>query len=200
MEALYGHYQELRRWNEKLSLIGPGTVEEVLRRHYGEALAALPLLPETPFRLVDVGSGGGFPGFVLAAACPRAEVTLIEPRQRKWAFLQAAARRAQLPVHCLNARVGDPIPGRPLDESEALPEGLSLPVDVVTMRALKLPAAALEALAAAMAPEGRFLLWVGVDEPEPPAGWELGPERPLAGGDERRIREMRRAEPSAGTD
>src|SRR5947209_4043348 len=103
--ALHAHYLELARWNRTLSLIGPGTAGEIVERHYGESLAALPLVPEEG-ELVDLGSGAGFPGLVIAAARPRLAVTLVEARERKWAFLQAAARRAALPCRCLNARVG----------------------------------------------------------------------------------------------
>jgi 16S rRNA (guanine527-N7)-methyltransferase len=66
-EALWMHFQELRRWNPTVSLIGPGTALEVVERHYGEALAGLGLLPLDARTLLDVGSGAGFPGFVLAA-------------------------------------------------------------------------------------------------------------------------------------
>src|ERR1700686_4562734 len=87
MTALYAHYLELARWNERLGLIGPGTADEVLVRHYGEALAALPLIPEATGRAIDLGSGAGFPGLVLAAARPLLAMTLVEVRERKWSFL-----------------------------------------------------------------------------------------------------------------
>src|ERR1700730_2594319 len=93
VEALYQHYLELARWNEKVALIGPGTAEDALVRHYGEALAALPLISPAVRQAVDVGSGAGFPGLVLAAARPEMAMTLIEPREREWGFLQAAGRR-----------------------------------------------------------------------------------------------------------
>jgi 16S rRNA (guanine(527)-N(7))-methyltransferase RsmG len=168
-EALWAHYQELRRWNERLSLVGPGTADEVVERHYGEALAALPLIDDAR-SLLDVGSGAGFPGFVLAAARPDLEVTLVEARQRKWAFLAAAARRAQLSCRCLNARVG---------------AALEMPtVDLVTWRAVRLPASTVAALAAV---GKRMLLWSGADEPAPPAGWRGARRIPLVGSAERRI-------------
>ena len=53
---------------------------EVVERHYGESLAALPLAPAEG-RLVDLGSGAGFPGWVLAAARPGLEVTLVDMDQ-----------------------------------------------------------------------------------------------------------------------
>ena len=75
--ALYAHYQELSRWNQRLSLIGPGTAGEIVARHYGEALAALPLVPSSAQWGLDIGSGAGFPGLVLAAARPGLKMTLV---------------------------------------------------------------------------------------------------------------------------
>jgi len=168
-EALWAHYQELRRWNERLSLVGPGTANEVIERHYGEALAALPLL-DGATSLLDIGSGAGFPGLVLAAARPALAVTLVEARERKWAFLVAACRRARLSCNCLNARVS---------------AALEMPsVEVVTWRAVRLPPAAVAALAAI---SKRMLLWSGADEPVPPAGWHSARRVSLAGSTTRRI-------------
>jgi len=167
--ALWLHYQELRRWNPRLSLVGPGTVEDLVERHYGEALAALPLV-EGAKSLLDVGSGGGFPGFVLAAARPELKVTLVEAQERKWAFLSAAARRAQLSVRCLNARVGGAL---------EIP-----PVAVVAWRAVRLPPGVVADLAAV---SQRMLLWSGADEPEPPKGWVSARRVPLTGSSQRQI-------------
>lgn len=173
--ALWGHYQELRRWNPRLSLVGPGTVGEIVERHYGEALAALPLLGDAR-SLLDVGTGGGFPGLVLAAARPDLAVTLIEAQERKWAFLQAAARRAQLSCTCLNARVG---------------AALEIPtVDLVTCRAVRLTPTVVADLAAV---SERMLLWSGAEDQAPPSGWESAREVALAGSSQRRIVEWRAA-------
>ena len=184
LEALWLHYEELRRWNPRLSLIGPGTAQEVVSRHYGEALAALPLLPSPPageaaegsLQLLDIGSGGGFPGLVLAAAAPAFRVTLVEPRQRKAAFLQTVIRKTALPCTCLNGRVSLPLP-------EALPRTL----DVLTLRALKLPRDVLDALGARCRPGARAFLWRGADEPDLPTGWRQIQEVPLVGSRQRRI-------------
>lgn len=179
LEALFDHYRELRRWSARLSLIGRGTAGEVLERHYGESLAALPLLPAGPASLVDLGSGAGFPGLVLAAARPDLAVTLVEPRQRKGAFLAAAARKAALPCTCLDVRVAVP-----------LPPGLPRRVDVVTARALRLPPETLEALTRRLGPEGRILLWLGEETPELPAGLAVGRCLRLEGSARRRILEL----------
>jgi 16S rRNA (guanine527-N7)-methyltransferase len=183
--ALHAHYQELRRWSPRLALIGPGTAGEVLARHYGESLAALPLLAPPSAdagALVDLGSGAGFPGFVLAAARPDLDAVLVEARARKWAFLLAAARRAALPVRCLNARVQLPLP-------RELPERIGC----VTTRALRLPAPVLAALAERLVAGGRILLWAGAEAPELPPGLEVRGSVRLAGSADRRILEVRPA-------
>lgn len=180
-EALYAHYQELRRWNRSLALIGPGTVDEVLSRHYGESLAALSLIPAGCREILDLGSGAGFPGFVLAAALPECRVTLVESRVKKWAFLEKAAHAAALSCRCLNARV-----------TASLPGGIPSEIDLITARAIKLPAEVLNPLAERMSSEGRMLLWAGEEPPEPPRGWEASTEVPLIGSQRRRIVEFRR--------
>jgi 16S rRNA (guanine(527)-N(7))-methyltransferase RsmG len=176
VEALHRHYQELARWNRSLSLVGPGTVGEVVARHYGEALAALPLIPARARAAVDLGSGAGFPGLVLAAARPDLEMTLIEAREKKWSFLLAASRRAELPCRCLNVRVALPLPA-------GVPEEL----DLVTVRALRLEPPVFAALAGRLSASGRVLMWVGDDEPQLPAGLRKAGEIRLAGSDRRRV-------------
>lgn len=179
--ALHAHYEELGRWNRRLSLIGPGTADEILARHYGESLAALPLVPLGARAALDIGSGAGFPGLVVAAARPGLALTLVEARERKWSFLLAAARRAALPCRCLNVRVHLPLPA-------GLPETL----DVVTARALKLEPDLLGALAGRLSPDGRILLWVGEHDPDlPPELTPSGSVR-LAGSERRRILTLQR--------
>jgi 16S rRNA (guanine527-N7)-methyltransferase len=174
--ALHAHYVELCRWNLGLSLVGPGTAAEVVERHYAESLHGVPLIPASARTLVDVGSGAGFPGFVLAAALPHLEVTLVEPRERRWSFLMAACRRAALPCHCLDARVDSP-----------LPPGLPDRIDVVTTRALKLPPEAIEALGARFAGGARLLIWAGDAEPEVPSGFTVVDSRPVPHSLRRRV-------------
>lgn len=177
---LFRHYAELRRWNRRLSLVGPGTASEVILRHYGESLAALPLLGPTDVTLVDLGSGAGFPGLVIAAANsnPALRVTLVEARERKWAFLRSAIRHCGLSCQCLNARVERPLPGV-----------LSSEIDVVTCRALALSPGILARLCA-RSPRARFLLWRGESVPPFPPGLAIRREIGLAGSRQRRISEV----------
>lgn len=179
VEALYAHYGELRRWSPSLSLVGPAASADVVERHYADSLEGVPLIPPEARALVDVGSGAGFPGVVLAAALPRLDVTLVEPRERRWAFLRAACRRAALPCRCLGARVESP-----------LPPGLPERIDVVTLRALKLPPDVLEALAERLSGDGRILVWAGRADPELPSGFVPARIRTIAGSWQRRIVEL----------
>lgn len=180
-EVLWTHFQELRRWNPKISLIGPGTAQEAVERHYGEALTGLDLLPPGAHVVLDVGSGAGFPGFVLAACRTDLSVTLVESNARKWAFLEAVCRRAALPCPCLNVRVEIP-----------LPEGLPPTMDVLTARALKVDAI-VAALDQRLSAGARLLLWVGGDAFSPPRGWRLAHEKALVGSTQRRIVALSRA-------
>jgi 16S rRNA (guanine(527)-N(7))-methyltransferase RsmG len=182
VDALFVHYGELALWNRRTNLIGPGTAGEILARHYGESLAALPLLPAGARIGLDLGSGAGFPGIVLAAVVPGLEMTLAEARERKWAFLAAAARRAALPCRCLDVRVQLP-----------LPAGLPESIDVITSRALRLSPEIWSALARRLATDGRVLLWVGEHDPELPPELAACGSLPLAGSEKRRILALRHA-------
>lgn len=170
LEALYAHYGELARWNPLLSLVGPGTVETVVERHYGESLAALPLLPAAPGRLADLGSGAGFPGWVLAAARPDWRVTLVEANARKATFLRTAARRAGVSVDVVDGRV-----------DRVLPDGFPKELDQITVRALKLEPGVLSAVAERLRADGEVLFWAGREAPAVPRDWSLTRELPLPG-------------------
>lgn len=180
LERLFAHYEELRRWAPRLDLIGPGAVGEIFERHYAEALAALPWMPAGAARLVDLGSGAGFPGLVLAAARPDLEVWLVEPRARRAAFLAAAARRMRLSVRLLAVRVAEPLP----------PEFPSV-VEVLTVRGLRLEPRAWRALASRLVPGACLISWSGGEPPELPNGFVTGRELRLPGADRRRLREYR---------
>ncbi len=87
----------LLAWNARINLIAPTDAAAIDRRHIEDSLQLLPLLPpEGP--LADLGSGGGLPGLVLAAAEPDREWHLVESDRRKCAFLIEASRIMELSV------------------------------------------------------------------------------------------------------
>ena len=177
LRRLYAHYQELRLWNPKLSLIGPGTAGHLVSRHYGESLAALPWIADSDRVLLDLGSGGGFPGLVLAACRPDLQVVLVEARQRKWAFLKAASRRCGLSCQCLNARVERSLPGE-----------LSDTIDIVTSRAVALSRQFFEV---DHSPSAKILLWQGDRPLDLPPDAKIVRERRLSASQQRRLVEVR---------
>jgi 16S rRNA (guanine527-N7)-methyltransferase len=81
----------LTAWNERVNLIGRGTVADLWRRHFLDSAQLHPLLPPGRGTLVDLGSGAGFPGLVLAIM-GGPHVHLIESDQRKAVFLREAVR------------------------------------------------------------------------------------------------------------
>lgn len=176
LQALYVHFSELRKWNRRLSLVGPGSAGEIVERHYGESLAALPLVGRGPQTMVDVGSGGGFPGLILALVRRDLKTTLVEARARKWSFLMSVCRKTSLSCTCLNARVGPASAGE-----------LPAEIDVITSRAVGRADLGLDVLLPRLRESGKILLWVGASRFEPPESMTISKEIALRGSQDRRI-------------
>lgn len=104
LARLTTHEELLRRWNPRINLVARSTLDDVWRRHFLDSWQLVPLLGDGAGSLVDLGSGGGFPGLVLAAAGV-ADVRLIEADGRKCAFLREAARAMAVNVTVLNHRI-----------------------------------------------------------------------------------------------
>jgi 16S rRNA (guanine527-N7)-methyltransferase len=86
------HYQLLLRWNQKINLTRITRTVDAVRYHYCESLYLAQSLPKKALRIVDIGSGAGFPGVPVAIYRPDCEVHLVESHQRKAVFLREAAR------------------------------------------------------------------------------------------------------------
>ena len=117
----------LGEWQAKTNLVAPGTLEHFWRRHVGDSLQALAIFPKVQ-SWMDLGSGAGFPGMVIAIANAeyheRSHV-LVESNQKKCAFLRTVARETGASVTVENARI----------ESVAQ-RFAATPPEVVTARAL----------------------------------------------------------------
>jgi 16S rRNA (guanine527-N7)-methyltransferase len=118
--------------------------------HVADSLVALDVpAVRRARRLADLGSGGGFPGLVLAIALPAARVALVESVTRKCAFLTAAAERLDLGnVEIVSARAED------------WPAGLGV-ADLVTVRALASLAVLVEYAAPLLGVGGQLVAWKG---------------------------------------
>ena len=137
-ERLARYLDLLGSWSARVNLTAARTEEARIDLLLRPALAVAPLVG--PGRLLDVGSGNGSPGLVLAALRPDVHAVLLEPRQRRWAFLREAARAMGLEADVRRER----------HDQYRGPSA-----ETVTVRALRLPA---EELAALVAPGGTLVV------------------------------------------
>lgn len=133
----------LLQWQKTINLVAPASIPMVWTRHVADSLQLLDAVPDAQ-RWIDLGSGGGFPGLVLACALagrPGASVHLVESSGKKAAFLREVARSLRLPVRIHAQRI---------EEFAAVHDE---PADVVTARALA-PLVELLALASPLLKRG----------------------------------------------
>lgn len=99
----------VKKWTPKINLISKASIPDLWDRHILDSLQLFPLAPLQFQRWVDIGSGGGFPGIVMAilgrTMQPDANFILIESDQRKATFLRTAARELNLKVDVLTDRI-----------------------------------------------------------------------------------------------
>jgi len=130
LDQLQAHYDLLGRWNSRLNLTRILTEEDAVRFHYCESLFLGRFLPAGPLRVVDIGSGAGFPGLPVAILRPECYVTLVESHLRKSVFLREASRGVRN-VSVVSKRAEDVSErfdwtiSRAVDPSEVLTLGLS---------------------------------------------------------------------------
>jgi 16S rRNA (guanine527-N7)-methyltransferase len=97
LDRLSAYAALLIQWNPRINLVGKSTTADLWRRHFLDSAQIRDLIDNPTSTLVDMGSGAGFPGLVLAIMGV-SPAHLIEGDQRKAAFLREAARVAQAPV------------------------------------------------------------------------------------------------------
>lgn len=96
IQRLASHYALVLRWNEKMNLIGTVQPPAVAQFHYLESLYGAKFLKSDTEHVIDVGSGAGFPGLVIALFQPELKITLIERNRKRAVFLQEAISRLGL--------------------------------------------------------------------------------------------------------
>ncbi|KZD12837.1 16S rRNA (guanine(527)-N(7))-methyltransferase RsmG [Oceanibaculum pacificum] len=120
LDRLQIYVDLLRRWQRAVNLVGPSTIEEVWTRHILDSAQLLAYIPQQAKSLLDIGTGAGLPGLILAIMGVE-QVHLMESDAKKVTFLREAARLTKTNVTLHHGRIETLEP---------------FPVDVVTARAL----------------------------------------------------------------
>src|SRR3989449_10758737 len=116
MAAFEAHFRLLREWGSRMNLTGLKDEAAIVRRHFLEPLAVADLLDDGG-RLIDLGSGNGFPAIPLKILRPGLDLVLVESSERESAFLWAGVRRIAAQNGRVETRrgmkVGEPAGGLP---------------------------------------------------------------------------------------
>jgi len=144
----------LTSWEPRVNLTAARSADERVALLVAEVAPAAALLAPAS-SLIDVGSGNGSPGLVLALLRPDVSVTLLEPRLKRWAFLREAARAAGRPEVDVRRERHDAYRGAP--------------ADVVTLRGLALPLGELRPL---VGRGGRIVVFGGTPDAQAPFAQE----------------------------
>jgi len=151
IEKFYRHVVELLEWNQKINLTRIEDVDRIVVEHFLDSLVVAPYLTGVR-RLLDVGSGGGFPGLALKVVLPQLRLDIVEAKKKKAAFLWEVVRRLEFDdVKIWQGRI----------EERRLQEGLEGKMDAVVCRAIAGGEEFLRAAARVLMPWGRIVLMVG---------------------------------------
>jgi 16S rRNA (guanine527-N7)-methyltransferase len=142
----------LLKWNRSISLTSITDPMEIVARHFGESMYVSKLLPVENCRLVDIGTGAGFPGLALKIAVPTLTLTLIESNKKKCAFLSEVVRSLQL----------TDVEIRPERFEQIRPE--TVLANLITSRAVGEFNRLLRWSSQALARRGHLVLWVGSED------------------------------------
>ena len=94
----------LHEWNQKMNLTAIKEPEEVMVKHFLDSLTVATVLPNGPFKLIDVGTGAGFPGVPLAILRPDMELTLLDSLNKRLVFLETVCRETGVTARRVHAR------------------------------------------------------------------------------------------------
>jgi 16S rRNA (guanine527-N7)-methyltransferase len=165
LKQISAYLDLLLRWNARTNLTAVRHAEDIVTRHFGESLlAARHLFPadqdrRSQSRLIDVGSGAGFPGLPIKIWSSDVQLTLIESNQKKASFLGEVIRRLELKDAAVFLGRAENFPGQ---------------AEVVTLRAVERFETALGVATRLVLPAGRLALLIG--SAQAMRAQELGPD------------------------
>ena len=164
---LIAYLELLLRWNEKINLTGIRDAPSCVRRHFGESLYLGRWL-ELRGKLLDIGSGAGFPGLCLKIIFPSLSVTLLEPVAKKRGFLKEVARVCEMnSVEVRRERLAD------------FARGTALAVfDAATLRAVGHLEELIPLASGCLKAEGQLFLWLSRQQASE-IGYNVGEMRPV---------------------
>jgi len=101
------YYQLLKQWQKKTNIVAPSTVDQFWQRHIADSLQCVQILSEK-HNWVDIGTGGGFPGLVIAIALADKksnEISLVDSNLKKCAFLRTVIRETGISARIIPERI-----------------------------------------------------------------------------------------------
>ncbi|WP_342077482.1 16S rRNA (guanine(527)-N(7))-methyltransferase RsmG [Yoonia sp. SS1-5] len=150
MTALQEFEALVRKWTKSINLVAPSTINDIWDRHIVDSAQIFKYAPDSFRTWTDIGSGGGFPGIVVAIMArehhPTSRFTFIESDRRKATFLRTAIRTFDLRAAVLDQRIEQAVPQQ---------------ADVVSARALTSLSMMFEMLQRHLSPQGIAVLHKG---------------------------------------
>ncbi|MEP0155178.1 16S rRNA (guanine(527)-N(7))-methyltransferase RsmG [Pseudophaeobacter sp.] len=114
IERLEKFEEVLLKWNPRINLVSKSSLTDLWQRHIVDSVQVFTCVEDAGESWLDIGSGGGFPGIVVAIMAAerslKTKVTLIESDQRKSAFLRTAARECGVSISVLTERIEQTVP------------------------------------------------------------------------------------------
>lgn len=104
IERLTQYKELVLKWQKTINLVSTTSLSEIEERHFKDSLQLINFIPTGAKKLIDLGSGGGFPGMVIALT-QTIDVTLVESDLRKCLFLKNVSRETKSSVKILQSRI-----------------------------------------------------------------------------------------------
>jgi 16S rRNA (guanine527-N7)-methyltransferase len=96
LDRFASYHREILLWNRRINLVSERSAQEIVIRHFIDSLTPAPFLDRPDGALIDLGSGGGFPGIPLRIALPGLHLSLVEASRKKSSFLSHVVRTLRL--------------------------------------------------------------------------------------------------------
>ena len=104
IEQFYEYMRLLKEWNEKINLTAITEPKEIIEKHFIDSLTVLPYISEND-KVIDVGTGAGFPGIPLKIAKPKSKITLLDSLNKRIVFLEEVISKLGLTeIYCIHGR------------------------------------------------------------------------------------------------